>query len=45
MIIFKNIWDFFVDWADTLSRARAASELTRQGRHVDARNLISRTNG
>ena len=45
MEIFNKMWDFFVDWADALGRARAAAELTRQGRHQAARELINGVNG
>ena len=45
MIIIEKIWDFFVDWADALGRARAAAELTRQGQYQAARDLINSTDG
>lgn len=37
----KKIWDYFVDLASALSRARAAAELSRQGQHEAAKNLMS----
>ena len=38
----KKIWEYFVDLACSLSYARAAAELARQGQHEAAKNLLSR---
>ncbi len=36
----KAIWNFLIGWADSITRARAAAELTRRGQHQAARNLM-----
>jgi hypothetical protein len=40
----KKVWDSFADfmvgWADGIGRARAAAELSRQGRYEEARRLM-----
>lgn len=41
----KKMWNCLIYWADTLSRARAAAELTRRGRYKDAQDLMQRTHG
>lgn len=36
----KNVWKYLIDIADSLCRARAASELTRRGMVKEARELM-----
>lgn len=36
----KKIWNYLVDLADSLARARAAAEFTRLGRHDLAREIM-----
>lgn len=41
----SKFWNFLVGWADALGRARAAAELSRQGQHRAAKDLIKGTHG
>jgi len=36
----KKVWKYLIDVADSLCRARAASELTRRGMVKEARQLM-----
>lgn len=36
----KNVWNYLINIADSLCRARAASELTRRGMVKEARQLM-----
>lgn len=38
----KKIWNFLVDMADSVARARAAATFTRMGRHDLAREIMIR---
>ena len=38
----KCIWKYLIDLAESVSRARAATELSRQGQHEAARRLMTK---
>jgi hypothetical protein len=38
----KKIWNYLMDLADSMCRARAAAELSRRGMYAEARALMNR---
>jgi hypothetical protein len=38
----KSIWNFLVNMADGINRARVASHLAKIGKHEEARKLIQK---
>jgi hypothetical protein len=37
----KKIWNYLMDLADTMCRARAAAELSRRGMYKEAQTLMN----
>lgn len=38
----KKFWNFLIDWAETIQRARTATYLTRSGRYAEAQKLFDK---